>query len=441
MRNVYLLLYLITALMSCNSVDEKKCNDRLNFSINGQIVPSDCDFVGIPDQNDVELLAIVDINQKLKIKFLNPDIKNDSDLKIKLGSEVLPYSRTLEYTLVNTGIFSLQICIKKDCIIKFLSVTSDPTKQRNKKNSIVTNYIKPKESTKESEDKEILENKKFSKNENGESIESADKPTFDNAIGTMNDIKSGILTSELILNNMKNSYPKLNSNADFKSLNKEISEITSRLNKLFDFNRKRFKVSDSQVETKVGSLQNDYENFKVRINSFSDAIAAKPPVESAPVKAPVQAKNSPVSQSDSDFSCNSRGQTGISSADWCYNNEFVSNGSVTIKPSKNIQLTEVAVFGSDVGKVTIRITGNDGTDEKKNASLNGGRSVVSLSDLYVVLKKGNTYTMTATAVRKRDTIEASLGNAQKCSKDSYSDANVSITYNGAVVFANLKYCY
>jgi hypothetical protein len=441
MRNAFILLYLITALMSCDSVEVKKCNDRLNFSINGQIVPSDCDFVGIPNQNDVELLAIADINQKLKIVFLNPDIKNDSDLKIKLGNEVLPYSRTLEYTLANTGIFSLQICIKKDCIIKFLSVTSDPIKQRNKKNRIVTNYIKPIESIKESEDNEISENKKFSKNEDSESIETVDKPTFENAISTMTDIKSGILTSELILNNMKNTYPKLNSNAEYKSLSKEISEITSRINNLFDFNRKRFKIADSQVETKAENLLNDYDNLKVRINSFSDAIAAKPPVESAPVKTPVQTKPTTVSQSDSDFSCNSRGQTGISSADWCFNNEFVTTGSLSIKPSRNIQLTEVAVFGSDIGKVTIRITGNDGTDEKKNASLNGGRSVVSLSDLYVVLKKGNTYTMTATAVRKRDTIDASLGNAQKCSKDSYSDANVSITYNGAVVFANLKYCY
>ncbi len=128
-----LFIIIVLSIFSCNKVIEKKCNHRLNFTINGQLVPSKCDIVGVPEQNDFELLALVDIKEEMEIKFFNPLLKNNPDLTIKLGDQILPYNRKLRYKLNRTGFFYLQVCLDDDCMVKYVLVDENP-KERLLKN-------------------------------------------------------------------------------------------------------------------------------------------------------------------------------------------------------------------------------------------------------------------------------------------------------------------
>lgn len=453
-KYLYLLLFVIAALVIATLILKpgfwKKDSSSFDFLIDNMQIMSTVDYVGNPEKNEYDKVYI----QKpfATTRFELTDDSRLSDFYWHITSPSLDTmindKESFNYFFLNEGHYLVSLCKdEKNCISKWVYVLN----QKDYDVTLAHNSVeKPESETQDIPPVSVIDKGKKPDDTKPEGKKSSDpvekaneeKNILENYRIAIQELFSGVQNAESTLTNIKQAYPRVSSNSDYGSLVSDASQIKKRINDIFNFKKQIFKVGDSQIEPRLGSIQNDFINLRNRIILFTNDIAKNPPVDPPPPpkNEPTKPKP-PVQEENTDFSCNSRGQTGISSADWCYNNEFVTTGSVSIKPSRNLQLTDVAVFGSDVGKVIIRITGNDGTDEKKNASLNGGRSVISLSDLYIVLKKGNNYTMTATAVKKRENIDALLGNAQKCSKETYSDANISITYNGAVVFANLKYCY
>jgi len=102
-------------------------------------------------------------------------------------------------------------------------------------------------------------------------------------------------------------------------------------------------------------------------------------------------------------------------------------------------LNSLYVYSSDIGKVTITVTASDGTDESITVNLNSGRNQILLSELYLFLEAGKTYTMYAKAESNRESIETKLEDNKSCAKSSYSDNNISIKFKDSVCFFNIKY--
>lgn len=453
-KYIYLLLFIILSIGISTLILKpkfwKKNSETFDFLIDSMQIMSTVDFLGDPEKSESDKVYVQ--RPFATTRFEITDDSRLSDFYWHITSPSLDTmindKESFNYFFLNEGHYLVSLCKdEKNCISKWVYVLN----QKDYDVTLAHNSVEKPESETQGippvsviDQGEKPDDTKPESKKSSDSVEKAneEKNILENYRIAIQELFSGVQNAESTLTNIKQAYPRVSSNSDYSSLVSDASQIKKRITDIFNFKKQIFKIGDSQIEPRLGTIQNDYVQLSERITVFLDFIAKNPPIEPPPPpKQETPKSKPPVQEENTDFSCNSRGQTGISSADWCYNNEFVTSGSVSIKPSRNIQLTDVAVFGSDVGKVIIRITGNDGTDEKKNATLNGGRSVISLSDLYIVLKKGNSYTMTATAVKKRENVDALLGNAQKCSKETYSDANISITYNGAVVFANLKYCY
>lgn len=137
----FILIFGLLFFYSCDKSTLKKCATQLEYTINDQRVPSSCDFFGVPGPEDLDLLATVDLNEELKFQFDNKNIGESKELKIMLGNKRLLRNKDLTYELDKTGLFSLQVCLKKDCLIKYILVLDNKNKKKKKK------YKKAKEKT------------------------------------------------------------------------------------------------------------------------------------------------------------------------------------------------------------------------------------------------------------------------------------------------------
>lgn len=151
-------------------------------------------------------------------------------------------------------------------------------------------------------------------------------------------------------------------------------------------------------------------------------------------------KNSPPtppSSSSSEYGCNSRMQIGLSSIKRCDIAVMTDFGSVIFKPRRNVELQSLTLFSKKLQKITITLKGNDGTNESISPQVNPGKTQIFLTELYPYLSKGKTYTLSA----KSHNSEVIFESAKSCAKNTYTDENMNVNYEGEIIFYNIKYCF
>ena len=453
-KYIYLLLFVIAALVIATLILKpgfwKKDSSSFDFLIDSMQIKSTVDYLGEPENNESDEVYIQRPFATTRFELTDDSRLSDFYWHITSPSldTMIKDKESFNYFFLNEGQYLVSLCKdEKNCISKWVYVLNqkdyDMTLAHNSEE-------KPESETQDIPPVSVIDQGKKPDDTKPERKKSSDpvvkaneeKNILENYRIAIQELFSRVHNAESTLTNIKQAYPRVSSNSDYGSLVSDASQIKRRITDIYNFKKQTFKIGDSQIEPRLGTIQNDFVQLSDRITVFSDFIAKNPPIEPPPPPKQEPPKPKPPVDINIEAACNTKGQTGISTADWCRDDiEYVTSGSVTLNPSENIQLQSVVVFASDAGKVNISITGDDGTSESNKFNLNDGKTTILLSSLGVVLRKGRTYTMTATAVKSRENVDPKLGDAQKCSKRSYNDDKLTLGYSGGVVFANLKYCY
>jgi len=440
------LMFPLIVLFSCENSTVKKCASNLDFTINGQYVPSGCDFFGTPTPDDLDILAIVKENEDLKIEFNNPSISFNKNLKIKLGNSYLPVKSPLVYSPPEgTGIISLQVCLGNDCLVKYVLISNDKniskkkkTKKRKRHNAEIASSKSNTTNSYESKNTDYSnrENKydyqasnntyQQSTNEYGE-YENGNEIITDNSTSNYNEIKSRNEQTEPAYYDT-NSEPVSDESQTENTNLESIDDNSYSDNTASDEynNQEAVQTNENDVTPEITDDNNLEEDNPS--NTEISQEEEKTIEEDIPPSPEISNNNAPKTK-----------QIGLSIASRCNSNSFVQNTSVTISPKTDLTLNSLYVYSSDIGKVTITVTASDGTDESITVNLNSGRNQILLSELYLFLEAGKTYTMYAKAESTRKNIETKLEDNKSCAKSSYSDNNISIKFKDSICFFNIKY--
>lgn len=119
-------------------------------------------------------------------------------------------------------------------------------------------------------------------------------------------------------------------------------------------------------------------------------------------------------------------------------NDFsVSNGSITLVPSRNIRLMGAVVYSSECGSITLKL---ENVSETLELSENKNQLTFNKLD-GVELEAGNSYTLTYSTGKSSDCPKGAptLLNATACDKNSSGNQCLTINYNGKASLFSLKY--
>lgn len=114
-----------------------------------------------------------------------------------------------------------------------------------------------------------------------------------------------------------------------------------------------------------------------------------------------------------------------------------SNFTVTLSPKEDCELGSVYLWTNNEGKVNITLKG-DGKTESTTEALTNGKNQISLDDINMLMKAGQTYTLSFSA--KGDGGSApDFKNVKSCSPSDFNNNVLSMTNNGYLF--DLKFSY
>jgi hypothetical protein len=448
-KYIYLLLFIIAALGISTLFFKpgfwKKDSSSFDFLIDSMQIMNTLDYVGEPEKSESDKVYI----QRPFTTTLF-QLSDDSDLfdfywHITSPSldTIIKDRESLNYFFINEGQYLVSLCKdEKNCISKWVYVLS----QNEYNNTVANNSAEKIEPETPDTPLESNETKLEVKSEKKKTDDQKTNPPGKKLVeekdmtesfrSTIQDLYSNVENDESTLKNIKKTYPKVATNNDFVSLVNDASQIKKHITDIYNFKKKIFKVGDSQIEPRLGSIQNDYINLRNRIISFTDDIAKNPPVEVKEEKPKVV--NPPPKQEDYNFE--HTGKAGIKGKKCDDVKEIKSNASITIQPKKPIELSYFRVYSTATCKVKIVITSDGGESPKKlERSVNAGiSSELNFQTLGYVMKPGVTYTITVSPSGS----EFGLLDLSGCNTGTGSNNDIIVNYGSeGKAFFDLTYEY